>query len=75
MILIVPFEAFSIDSAQATAAACIGCCVGTQCEKRISTGLSCAIAGADTRPAAIAPVKHREFEFHFHSRLCLVVVI
>ena len=34
VILIDPFEAFSIDSAQATAAACIGWAVGTQWEKR-----------------------------------------
>jgi hypothetical protein len=50
--VIVPFDAFLIDSAQASAAACIGCDGGTQCEKRISTGLSCASAPLPARLAA-----------------------
>src|SRR5437764_11842113 len=59
----VPPEAFSIDCAHASADGCIGCDGGTQCEKRHSTVLSCASAGAahSMTVAAISPMRFIPF--------------
>ena len=50
--LMVPPEAFLIDSAHSSDDFTIGWVAGTQCENFSSTGLSCASAGAAARPAA-----------------------
>src|SRR5436190_20940304 len=69
-----PFEAFSTDSAQATAAACIGCVGGTQCENLSATGLSCARTScAVTNPSASAAITPHQADFmRFLPRCCLV---
>src|SRR3954454_6384280 len=71
-----PFDALSMDSAQATAAACMGCVGGTQCENLSATGLSWAAAD-DASPTAIAAITPRESIFISHPpeivvRTCLV---
>src|SRR5262249_40945421 len=61
LILMVPPEAFSMSAAQASAAGCIGCDGGTQCEKRHSTVLSCANAGLVQASAAASTIDPRCF--------------
>src|SRR3954452_20305701 len=61
-----PLEALSMDAAQATAAACIGCVGGTQCENLSATGVSWAAAD-DANPIAIAAITPRESIFIFAS--------
>src|SRR6478672_10327100 len=60
-----PFEALSMDSPQASAAACMGCVGGTQCENLSVTGLSWAAAD-DASPTAIATIAPRESIFILH---------
>src|SRR4029079_10390808 len=57
-----PFEALSMDSPQATAAACMGCVGGTQCENLSVTGLFSGPA-EDASPTAIATITPRESIF------------
>ena len=52
--VMVPFEACLIDSAQASTAGCIGWLGGTQWLNRNSTGLSCATAGTASAAASAA---------------------
>src|SRR6185369_1523717 len=60
-----PLEALSMDAAQATAAACMGCVGGTQCENLSATGVSWATAD-DANPTAIAAITPRESIFISH---------
>jgi hypothetical protein len=60
-----PLEALSMDAAQATAAACMGCVGGTQCENLSATGVSWAAAD-DANPIAIAAITPRESIFISH---------
>jgi hypothetical protein len=60
-----PLEALSMDAAQATAAACMGCVGGTQCENLSATGVSWAAAD-DANPTAIAAITPRESIFISH---------
>src|SRR3954469_5942609 len=60
-----PFEARSMDAAQATAAACMGWVGGTQCENLSATGVSWAAAD-DANPTAIAAITPSESIFISH---------